>query len=1169
MGWCQVSDAQQIRWPLSAAQSGIWFAQNMGLMGRDYNIAQCVEIYGPIDVEVLETATRQVLAETDALNVRFVEVAEQVWQVRDTTVHRGTTYLDLTADPYTRQTAQSWMEEDLARPVDLTRGDLFVFALFKLANDHYLWYQRSHHILIDGYGAILFAQRLAEVYSGLVADEPCTPAAFASLPELLDEDTAYRASNSFEDDRQYWLSKIAGMPDGPAGPAPAAFQKNGPALRVSCTVSAEVGRLVREAARLARTHWTVVVIAAAGLYVQRLTATDNAVLSMPVTARTTAAARRTPTMISNFVPLRISSATDTTFTDVIRQTSGEIKAALRHQRYRYENMLRDVTSSGSATTTGASGGFFGPIANIVSANSALSFGGNPGHVETLAGGPVANLAFHIYALGGMKELRIALDGNAGRYTREDLERHLALFERLLTSVVADPEAALGGIDLLLAEERHRLVSEWNDTAVEAPRAPLPVLFEEQVRRTPEAVALVYDGLELSYAELNARANRLARLLIERGAGPERLVALVLPRSVALVVSLLAIVKSGAAYLPVDPEYPADRIRYMLRDAQAILALMTPETDHELPEDIAQLLLDEEAEAVEAAGTQSDADVSDADRVGALCAEHPAYVIYTSGSTGRPKGVTVSHAAIANRLAWMQVCHPQGAGDRILQKTPTGFDVSVWEFFWPLQVGATLVVAKPGGHRDPAYLAGLIDEQQITTLHFVPSMLAVFLAEPAAAQCSSLHTVFCSGETLSLDLAEKFTATLDAGLYNLYGPTEAAVDVTRWVYRSEPGATGVPIGCPVANSRVYVLDSSLRPVPVGVTAELYLAGVQLARGYVNRPELTAERFVANPFGIPGERMYRTGDLVRWRADGNLEYLGRADEQVKVRGFRVELGEVQAVLAGHPAVDRAAVTVRDDQRGDQHLVAYMVPATGVTVDTAEARRFVAERLPEFMVPAMIVVMDELPVTVNGKLDVSALPAPDFSSVVSGRAPRSPQEEILCQVFAEILDLERVGIDDSFFDLGGHSLLATRVISRMRKLLGVELPLRALFEAPSVALLAERMSGAEGARVALVSMARPGVVPLSFAQRRLWFLNRFEGSASATYNMPIALRLTGELDREALAAALIDLVGRHESLRTVFPENEDGTPYQWVLETATSSWSWTWLRCPRTNCLLHWPR
>ena len=354
---------------------------------------------------------------------------------------------------------------------------------------------------------------------------------------------------------------------------------------------------------------------------------------------------------------------------------------------------------------------------------------------------------------------------------------------------------------------------------------------------------------------------------------------------------------------------------------------------------------------------------------------------------------------------------------------------------------------------------------------------------------------------------------------------------------------------MGNTRVYVLNERLQPVPAGVAGELYLAGNQLARGYVNRPALTAERFVANPSVRRMSGCIARGIWCGGRADGNLQYLGRADEQVKIRGFRIEPGEIEAVLGSHPAVGHVAVTAREDGPAGKYLVAYVVPVanTNADVDMAEARRFVAERLPEFMVPAMIVVMDELPVTVNGKLDVSALPAPDFSSVVSGRAPRSPQEEILCQIFAEILDLERVGIDDSFFDLGGHSLLATRVISRMRKLLGVELPLRALFEAPSVALLAERLSGAEGARVALVSMARPGVVPLSFAQRRLWFLNRFEGSASATYNMPIALRLTGELDREALAAALIDLVGRHESLRTVFPENEDGTPYQRVLETS----------------------
>ncbi|MFD8008641.1 amino acid adenylation domain-containing protein, partial [Streptomyces mirabilis] len=538
---------------------------------------------------------------------------------------------------------------------------------------------------------------------------------------------------------------------------------------------------------------------------------------------------------------------------------------------------------------------------------------------------------------------------------------------------------------------------WNDTAVEVVAGTLPGLFEARVAVSPDAVAVVFEGGEVSFGELDVRANRLAGLLVDRGVGPECVVPVVMERSVEMVVALLGVLKAGGAYLPVDPELPAERVEYLLSSVGASVV-------------VTRELVEESASH----------DALTVRRV--VLPGHPAYVIFTSGSTGGPKGVVVPHAGIVNRLVWMQAEYGLGSGDRVLQKTPFGFDVSVWEFFWPLLEGAALVVARPGGHRDPAYLAELIQGENVSVAHFVPSMLQAFLAESSARECTGLRAVMCSGEALSAELRDGFARVLPSvGLHNLYGPTEASVDVTSWACAEDAEGVPVLIGRPVFNTRVYVLDAGLEPVPVGVAGELYLAGVQLARGYLGRPGLTAERFVANPFGN-GERLYRTGDLARWNAGGALEYLGRTDDQVKLRGFRVEPGEIQAVIAEHSSVAHAAVIVREDAPGDVRLVAYVVAAAGADGELPQdIRAFAAQRLPEYMVPSAVMVLDALPVTINGKLDRRALPAPDYAAVAGvGRGPATLQEELLCAAFAQVLGLEKVGVDDDFFALGGHSLL-----------------------------------------------------------------------------------------------------------------------------------------------------
>jgi amino acid adenylation domain-containing protein len=612
-----------------------------------------------------------------------------------------------------------------------------------------------------------------------------------------------------------------------------------------------------------------------------------------------------------------------------------------------------------------------------------------------------------------------------------------------------PDQPIGGVDILPCEERRTLLYKWNDTAHPIPFATLPELFATEVVQTPDAVALVFDDKSLTYAELDARSNQLAHHLCALGVGPEVVVGLCVERSLEMVVGILAILKAGGAYLPLDPEYPAERLDYMVRDAGLGLLLTHSSlaATFPIPVGITRIFLDRADTSGELVTAPSLS----------LHPEHLAYMIYTSGSTGKPKGAANTHYGLLNRLSWMQDAYLLRPDDVVLQKTPFSFDVSVWEFFWPLITGARLVLAAPGVHRDPAGLVETICKQGVTTLHFVPSMLKVFLSYEGAQCCTEVRRLICSGETLPAELREQVAQLLpSARLENLYGPTEASIDVTHWSCVND-SSREVPIGRPIWNTRIYVLDSGLQPVPAGVAGELYIAGVGLARGYLHRPGLTAERFVADPFGSAGSRMYRTGDLARWRADGVLDFLGRVDAQVKIRGFRIEPGEIEAALVRHACVGQAAVIAREDQPGNKRLVAYVVAAAGESVDIAALRAHLGAILPDYMVPPAFVALDCLPLTPNGKLDRTLLPKPELvgaSKAYDHRPPRNKREALLCRLFSDLTGVPRVGIDDDFFDLGGHSLLVMRLIARLRREIGIEVPLRTLFEGPNPAALAQRL-------------------------------------------------------------------------------------------------------------------
>ncbi|MGH3846996.1 MAG: amino acid adenylation domain-containing protein, partial [Pseudonocardiaceae bacterium] len=696
--------------------------------------------------------------------------------------------------------------------------------------------------------------------------------------------------------------------------------------------------------------------------------------------------------------------------------------------------------------------------------------------------------------------------------------------------------------VLTSTERDQLLVEWNDTQMVVPSTTLPELFAAQAARTPDAVALVGGPVSLSYAELDERANRLARVLIGRAVGAEQFVGLALGRSVDLVVALLAVAKAGAAYVPIDPSYPLARIGFICADAEPVVVLCTQQTTGRLPDEVTRVVIDDPRIRAEIAG-YAGGEITDAERVAPLSLTHPAYAIYTSGSTGVPKGVVVPHAALANFLASMAERFPLDETTRMLAVTTIAFDIAALELYLPLIRGAVIVLAE-GIAADPAALAATITGSGITIMQATPSLWQTIIStHPEGVRGLRM---LVGGEALPPALAATMRE-LGGEVTNLYGPTETTI----WSTAARLDTPGTPtIGTPIGNTQAYVLDARLRPVPIGVTGELYLAGHGLARGYRHRPGLTAARFIANPFGAPGERMYRTGDRARRVGGGELEYLGRADEQVKIRGFRIEPGEIETVLATHPGISEVVVIAREDQPGFTRLVAYLVPAgeTGSSTETgptaAELRDHLTHTLPDYMVPAVFMPLAALPLSANGKVNRKALPAPDqiIEPVAAYVAPRTATEQTLTDIWTQVLGTDRVGVHDNFFELGGDSILSIQVMSRIRGAFGVELSPRVLFIDPTVAGLATAVTESAVCALPPITAAdRVGELPLSFAQQRLWFLDQFAPESSG-YVIAFAMRLRGELDLAALSGALSALVARHESLRTTF-DTIDGRGVQVV--------------------------
>lgn len=1121
---------QVVRHSLSGAQSGIWFAQQLDPDNPIFNTGEYIEIQGPVDPNMFELAVRKVVAEAEALHVHFEENEDELWQMIDSSREFYFHFIDVSSEKSPEETARSWMKDDLSKPVNLKTDKLFTEALFRVAPDCFFWYQRIHHIAIDGYGLSLLAQRVAKIYAALVHNRSYDERAFGSLELIMKEEAAYRASGQFQRDRDFWLGRFSDQPE-VVSLSGRVHRTSDEFLRHTAYLSASNTERLKETAGRLRANWPDIIIAAAGIYLHKLIGEQDIILGLPMMGRLGSASIHTPAMVMNLLPIRLSISTGITLEELVRQVSKEIYEMRHHQKYRHEELRRELKLIGENQR------LFGPVINVMPFDYDLSFAGYRGITHNLSTGPVDDLSIQVYHRYDGNGLRIDLDANPAVYNEEELLIHKKRFIGFLENIaLAEPNLPIGKTDFLLQEERRKVLVEWNRTAEEKTLVSLPELIQVQAARNPDSAAVGCENVWLSYKELNEQANRLAHLLIARGVGSSHFVGLAFPRSVEMVVAMLAVLKTGAAYIPMDPDYPSDRITYILSDAQPAYVITSSSVSAEFPDGciIPRIVLDDPKTMNSLKSCPiTNLDYSQSSLV------NPAYTIYTSGSTGKPKGVVVSMKSLSHFLLVMRDQLLLNEQDRLLAVTTFAFDISALEVYLPLICGASVIIAGKETIQDPSVLTGMIRKDHITIMQATPTLWHSLVASHPERLRG--FRVLVGGEALPLNLLSRLQS-LGCQITNLYGPTETTIWSTiANINRDQTGTP--PIGKPISNTQVYVLDSDLQPVPPGIVGELYIAGIGLATGYFRQPGLTAERFVANPYGAPGTRMYRTGDLVRWRADGSLDYIGRTDYQTKIRGFRIELGEIESVFNQHPDVEQVAVAVHKDRHGDKCLAAYVVPGPKGDLDLAELRRYASESLTYYMVPSFIMTATELPTTPNGKIDRKALQAPDFNRVVTDRAPRTPREEILCELFAEVLGLSRIGIDDSFFELGGHSLLASRLMGRIRDTLGVSLGIGKLFENPTVAGLVKQLDRAHSLRPPIRKATRPSKVPLSFAQRRLWFLHCLEGP-SPTYNIPVVIRLFGELNQKALQDAFCDVVARHETLRTIFPDVL-GTSYQQILE------------------------
>ncbi|HEX7860699.1 MAG TPA: amino acid adenylation domain-containing protein [Verrucomicrobiae bacterium] len=1036
--------------PLSFAQQRLWFLSQLHPKSCAYNVPFGLRIRGALDAVALHRALAYLVHRHEALRTTFREVDTVPQQVIAPGAAVSMDFTDLSTDAETG--LKKLREEEASTPFDLEHGPLIRFRLARLATEEHVLLVTLHHIVSDGWSAGVIVREILTAYKQFVdegaADLPELPIQYADFANWQHD---FFTGQTLCEELDHWKKVLQGAP--PILELPTEFPRpkertfDGATEQVSLdpSLTAEL----QEFCRSERVTPFMFYTAAFNALLARYSGQTDIVLGTPIANRDRVELENLVGFVANTVLLRNQFALDQSFSKLLQTVRATSIDALAHQQLPFDKLVEELHPERSSTHN--------PLFQVL-----IGVYDNPSGSQEIAGlcvdvlDPVVKTSkfdLSLYIIEESTSTHFKLEYNTALYSRTFAQRILGHLLEICRAGIRAPETEIRKLPLLSDAERKQILHDWNATEAPIPNTTVHALFEEQATRNPNATALILEGRRVSYDELNRRANKLAHLLRARGVTRDTLVGVCMERSFEMVIALVGILKSGGAYVPIDPTYPSERLQFMLADAGVPVLLTQSHLRSKLVGYSGQIVALDACDEIAQFPSDNPPAINSPDDL--------IYCIYTSGSTGKPKGALNSHRGVANRLLWGQSKYPITSADKVLQKTPFSFDVSAWEFFWPLISGATLVIARPEGHKDPAYLAQLIRDEQITTVHFVPSMLQAFLNEPSAAACRSIQRVICSGEALPIESQEQFFKLFNCQLLNFYGPTEASIEVTFWECNRHSRLGFVPIGKPIANTQVYILNDAFEPCPALVPGELFIGGTGVARGYHHRPELTAEKFLSDPFRADN-RLYRTGDLARFLPDGTIQYLGRIDHQVKIRGFRIELEEIESVLRQHPLI-KDTVAIARELKGQQQLIAYYVPYPSITVEIESLRTQLRTQLPEYMVPTFFVPVREIPLNPNGKVDRRALPDPETSANRAESAyvpPRNDTEQKLAQIWCEVLRLEKAGINDNFFDLGGHSLLATQLVSRIKMNFDAAIPLSRFFELPTIAQLGDEISRARHA-------------------------------------------------------------------------------------------------------------